>query len=165
MKKRWLLPITMLMAALLFILLVPAHAGPPENAEGVWQYQPFIENVRTAGGNTFLDTFENGRWTGTFSGTSMEDGNVVIYSSGAWSFRGIVSFRGAVDNRSGELTMLAVGSRPDAFTDWEGTWVIKSGTGELATLKGRGTWWGPGSPGVGQWGDIYYSGSVHFEPE
>jgi hypothetical protein len=32
-------------------------------------------------------------------------------------------------------------------------------------LKARqAPWWGPGAPDVGEWGDIYYAGKVHFEP-
>lgn len=164
MKKRSLLLIAVLMVALLSALSVSVHAGPPTMAEGLWEYQPFIEDMRFADGNTFLETFENGKWSGTFSGTSTEDGKVVIHSSGAWSFRGIVSFEGDVNGRSGTLTMHVVGTRPDAFTDWTGKWVILSGTDDLATLRGQGTWWGPGAPDVGLWGDIYYSGKIHFEP-
>jgi len=157
--------ITVLIAALLAVFSVPVSAGPPDNAEGLWQYQPFILGAEEAGCNTFLTTFENGMWTGTFEGASTEDGKVVIYCSGAWSFNAIVSFSEvSVNGKEGTLKMSVVGSTPDAFTDWEGKWVIISGTGELANLRGQGIWWGPGAPDVGLWGDIYYSGDVHFEP-
>jgi hypothetical protein len=165
MKKRSLLLITVLMVALLSTLSAPVYAGPPTPAEGLWQYQPFIETMRFADGNTFLETFENGKWSGTFDGTSTEDAKVVIHSSGAWSFRGIVSFEGEVDGKPGTLEMHVVGSRPDALSDWEGKWVILSGADDLATLRGQGTWWGPGAPDVGLWGDIYYAGNIHFESD
>jgi hypothetical protein len=155
-----LLAIVMLLSA----LLMSAQAGPPETAEGLWQYQPFIESVRMAGCNTFLETFENGLWTGTFEGTSTEDGKVVIHCSGSWSFNAIVSFVGAVNGQSGTLRMSVEGSRPDGESEWYGRWVILGGTEDLATLQGQGTWWGPGSPGEPIWGDIYYEGNVHFEP-
>jgi len=166
MKKRSMMfLITILVVVLLSVLSVPVSAGPPENAKGLWQYQPFILDVKKAGCNTFLTTFENGMWTGTFDGTSTEDGKVVIYCSGAWSFNAIVSFNEvSVNGKEGTLKMSVVGSTPDEFTDWEGEWVILSGTGELANLRGQGIWWGPGAPDVGLWGDIYYSGDVHFEP-
>lgn len=163
MKKRSLMLVTMLTVALLSVLSMPAYAGPPDNAEGLWQYQPSIEKTRFADGNTFLKTTENGLWSGTFSGTSTEDGKVVIYSSGAWSFKGTVSFEGQVNGKAGNLTMRVVGSRPDESTDWTGKWVILSGTDDLASLRGQGTWWGPGASGPGSWGDIYYSGNIHFE--
>jgi len=168
MKKRALmLLVTVLMVALLSTLSVPVSAGPPENAEGLWQYIPSIENARVADGNTFLDTSEVGQWTGTFSGVSTEKGKVVRHSSGHVSFKGAVSFIGKVGDKSGTLEMLAVGSKPDLSSEWEGTWVIISGTGDLATLHGQGTWWGPGysSANPSKWGDIYYSGEIHFEPE
>ena len=75
-----------------------------------------------------------------------------------------------VDNLSnspheqGTLVMSVEGSAPDAVSDWHGRWVILRGTDELATLRGQGTWWGPGAPDVGLWGDIYYGGEIHFEP-
>ena len=164
MRKMLLALLTVLMISLLSTLSTPAHAGPPTDVEGLWQYQPFIEKMRFADGNTFLETFENGLWSGTFSGTSTEDGKVVIHSSGSWSFKGKVFFDGMVNGKSGKLTMRVVGSRPDALTDWQGKWVILSGTGDLTTLRGQGTWWGPGAPAPEQWGDIYYSGQIHFEP-
>jgi type II secretory pathway pseudopilin PulG len=164
MKKKRIFAIALLVVALVATLAVPAFAKQSEHAEGLWQYQPFIDEVRLADGNTFLKTHENGKWTGTFSGKSTEDGKVVIHSSGAWSFKGTVSFEGVVNGKTGTLTMLAVGSRPDENTDWTGKWVILSGTGDLANLRGQGTWSGPGAPAPEQWGDIYYAGDIHFEP-
>ena len=164
MNKKLLALTILLMAALLFTLSAPVLAGPPTPAEGLWRYQPFIEEVRLAGGNTFMKTYENGEWIGTFFGTSTEDGTIVIHSSGAWSFKATVAFEGEVEGKVGELTMHVVGSRPDATADWTGKWVILYGTGELATLRGQGDWWGPGAPAPGEWGDIYYSGGIHFEP-
>ncbi len=165
MRKKMFLLTIMMIAVLLLALSAPVQAGPPEDAEGLWQYQPFILEVREAGCNTFVTTFENGIWTGTFDGTSTEDGQVVIHCSGAWSFKAIVTFHEVtVDGKSGTLEMSVVGGRPDATSDWEGKWVILGGTGEVSSLRGQGTWWGPGAQGVGTWGDIYYAGNVHFEP-
>jgi hypothetical protein len=165
MRKLSLTLLAALMILVASALAMPVQAGPPTPAEGLWQYQPFILDVKEAGCNTFLTTFENGMWTGTFEGTSTEDGKVVIHCSGAWSFNAIVSFSEVtVDGREGTLTMSVGGGQPDEDSDWEGRWVILSGTGELATLRGQGIWWGPGAPDVGVWGDIYYSGQIHFEP-
>jgi hypothetical protein len=163
MKKMLLTLLTMFIA--LSMLSIPAHAGPPKPAEGLWRYKPSIVDVRIADGNTFFTTTEEGEWTGTFVGTSSEEGKVVIHRSGFWSFNGLVFFDAVtVDGKSGTLVMSAVGKRADVFADWQGKWVILSGTGDLASLRGQGTWWGPGAPEVEQWGDIYYSGKIHFEP-
>ena len=43
-----------------------------------------------------------------------------------------------------EKLMDAIGDRPDAASDWRGTWIITSGTGDLEGLRGHGTFWGPG---------------------
>lgn len=165
MRRKTLLLTIIIVAALLLAHSVPALASPPEDAEGLWQYQPFILGVREAGCNTFLTTFENGIWSGTFSGTSTEEGQVVIHCSGAWSYKAIVTFQNVtVAGKSGTLEMSVVGDRPDAASDWAGKWVILGGTGELSDVRGQGTWWGPGASGVGTWGDIYYAGNIHFDP-
>ena len=78
---------------------VPVQAGPPLEAYGLWQYKPYILEERIVGGNTFLKTFEEGLWTGTFAGTSTEDGKVVIHRNGDWSFNAIVSFEGEVEGK------------------------------------------------------------------
>jgi len=167
MKKTCLTLITVLMV--LSILSIAAHAGPPTTAEGLWQYIPTIEDVRVANGNTFIHITEVGQWTGTFEGVSTEEGTVVRHSSGFVSFKGKVSFVGSVGDRSGTLEMRVVGEKPDQLpgTEWEGKWVILSGTDGLATLHGHGTWWGPGwnSAHPTEWGNINYSGKIHFDPE
>jgi hypothetical protein len=162
-KKRVLTLVTMIL--ILSTLSAPALAGPPTEVGGLWQYTPYFVSVRMADGNTFLETFEEAIWTGDFDGESTEDGQVVIRASGSWSYKGIVSFEGTVDGRSGTMEMFVAGRRPDGFSDWQGRFVILSGTGELASLRGQGTWWGPGAPDLGQQGDIFYSGKIHFEPE
>jgi hypothetical protein len=163
MKKRVLTLLTMI--TILSTLSAPALAGPPTEVGGVLTYTPSILDVRVADGNTFLHTSEEALWTGNFEGDSTEDGRVVIHSSGFWSYKAISSFEGTVDGQSGTLEILMAGKRPDALSDWQGRWVILSGTDELANLRGRGTWWGPGAPDVGEWGEVDYSGKIHFEPE
>jgi hypothetical protein len=170
MKKISLFLITLLIVAFLIMLSVPAHASQPSKAEGLWQYTTYILEAREAGCNTFLTTFEESVWSGTFEGTSTEDGKVVIHCSGKWSFKAIVTFdqvtvkdeSGA--DRSGTLEMSAVGSRPDGSAEWFGQWVITDGTDGLKNLHGQGNFWGPGAPDVGVQGDIYYDGNYHFEP-
>jgi len=163
MKTRVFTLLTMIL--ILSILSTPALAGPPTEAGGLWQYKPEILEMWFADGNMFLHTAEEAVWTGTFEGDSTEDGLVVVHSSGLWTFNGMVSFVGTVDGKSGTMEMSVNGTRPDEFSDWTGRWVILSGTDELANLRGQGRWWGPGAPEPGEWGDIDYSGKIHFEPE
>ena len=105
---------------------------------------------------------------GSCSGVTRENCNFVPcpgeFLLRNWSFKAIVSFEGYVDDKYGTLKMSVVGTRPDGLADWQGKSVILSGTGELANLRGQGTWWGPGAPAPEVWGDIYYAGNYHFEP-
>ncbi len=162
--KRMLLKLVTL-SAILAMVSIPVLAGPPTAAEGLWLYLPTVVSERWADGNRFVQTTEVGEWSGTFDGVSTEVGQVVRHSSGFRSFTAIVSFEGEVDGKEGTLEMSVAGKRPDAFSDWQGRWVILSGTDELTNLRGQGIWWGPGAPAPEEWGDIYYSGTIHFEPE
>jgi hypothetical protein len=155
------------LSVILSMLSVPALAESPTAASGDWYYMPSIVSVRVAGGNTFIESTEEGIWTGTFEGESREAGHVARHRSGFVSFRATVSFDDVtVDGKSGTLQMRVVGEKPDASSDWQGKWVILSGTGELATLRGHGTWWGPGYNPLlpDEWGEIHYGGQIHFEP-
>jgi hypothetical protein len=141
-----------------------APAGSATAASGLWRYKPRIEHVRVVDSKAFFDTSAEGVWTGTFIGASTEVGQVVIHSSGIWSFSATVSFsRVTVDRKSGTLELSIVGERPDVSADWQGEWVILSGTGDLATLRGQGTWWAPAVPEAAEWSIAYYGGQVDFE--
>lgn len=73
----------------------------------------------------------------------------------------------ALESQPGTLKFVMVGKgqlTPGGPTDqymW-GQWVIVSGTGGLANVHGRGTWWGPGMNEEGA--DLWYDGDVHFHP-
>jgi hypothetical protein len=160
-----LLAIAALMVALLAGLSVPAQAGPPEDAGGEWRYIVTDVDVRMAGCNTFMTTYDEGVWTGTFEGESTEVGVVVVHCSGKTSFNGSLSFVGEVNGESGSLEMSVVGQCCDEQGHWKGQWVILSGTGGLANLRGQGAWFGPGAGGPFKWGTVDYAGNYHFEPE
>ncbi len=158
----------------LFVLLValmpvaPAAAGFPTNVSGVLNYTPYLTNPdeepRTAGANTFFDTYEDSRWEGSFTGTSYDECVVAIHRSGRWNYRALAYFEGSVYGREGKLTMRLTGSRPDGDSDWHGQWVIINGSGGLKNLRGHGTFDGPGSEGFGEEGAVNYEGQVHFAP-
>lgn len=164
MTKTSLALVTIVM--LLSALLMSAQAGPPTAAGGDWLYMPTVVGTRIADGNTFRELSEVGEWSGTFEGVSTEGGTVVQHSSGFVFFKGVVSFVGTVNGQSGTMEMSVVGSKADPTAEWEGKWVILNGTEGLATLRGQGTWSGPGyNPAKPtEWGVIHYAGNVHFEP-
>jgi hypothetical protein len=128
---------------------------------------PSVVSMRVADGNTIYQTTEVGIWTGTFDGESREAGFVTIFDSGLCTFRATVSFLEVeVQGKSGTLEMRVAGTKSDALSDWQGKWAIVSGTGDLATLRGQGTWWGPGYDPTNptEFGEIHYAGRIHFEP-
>ena len=192
MKKK----LFVLLAVILILstVAIAASATPPENAQGYWYYRPTKDpflGAKFANGNMFLTIADEGFWTGTFNGdvncsedlpeieppdilaencgVSTDIGWVVIHSNESWFYRGIVSLDPVtVDGKLGTLEMRVSGSRPDALTDWDGgKWVITGGTGELAGLRGQGTWSGPGWLGIDPnvYGVIPYSGNIHFESD
>jgi hypothetical protein len=158
---------------LMVVLAAPVHAGEFQEASGEWCYIPTpVEEPKIAGDNVFVVSAEEATWSGTFVGTSEETGNVYTHKGdGFWLFRGRVHLEVTVldstgQPRSGELFMRVDGTRPDAFSAWEGNWLITGGTGELKNLRGRGQ-----VGGIGYTGDppnvpgcVTYGGTIHFEP-
>ena len=149
-----------------------AYADVPEGedgADGVWYYSPVVEEIKPLPyppcppGKAFLSATYTSRWTGTLAGASADTGILIAHGElpdavpmlfvGTCSFKDVV-----VGSVSGDLEMDTIGHRPDATSQWRGTWVVTSGTGGLEGLCARGTFWGPGwlgnpaEPGV-----IYYS--------
>ena len=162
MKRKILISLTF--AIMLSLLAIPVFASPPTNASGIWKYMPTeLTFIKESGGNQFFDLTEAGIWTGTFKGTSVDYGPVVMHRSGATSFKGIVDFDGEVDGKTGTLMIKVNGRKPNPTADWKGSWVILSGSGELSNLHGQGKWWGPGYNPADPttYGVIHYSGHIH----
>lgn len=156
MRKMFLTPLIVCIAALLFVLLTPAvYATTPATASGAWTYVPTFTQ-RVAGGNTFRYGEEVSTWTGTFDGTSNDVFTAVIHPSGHVTVTGLIDFTGIVNGAEGTLVIRFVGTRV-LPGPWSGQWVILSGSGDLANLHGQGTWWGPPT-------DVDYSGQIHFDP-
>jgi hypothetical protein len=147
------------------VMAIPALARSNGHAEGVWSYLPAgppVEDV--IGPHTFMTLSDAGEWTGSITGHADDFGEAVIHSAGPWYYWGTVPFESAtVKGKTGGLMISVYGSRPNMAAEWEGTWEITSGTGDLAGVWGQGTWEGPGwqgdpvVPGL-----IYYSGKIHL---
>ncbi len=143
------------------------NSTQPISVSGKWHYTPFIKDTRVADNYTFLEAYTKDppdTWEGTFVGKSEDVYNITINSAGAWDFSGVVLFDGVVGDREGTLVIWVSGKKLDAEADWSGKWVVLRGIGDLANLRGEGTWWGPGAPDVGQRGSVDYSGKIHFDP-
>ncbi len=161
MRKMLLTPLVVCMVALLSMLSLPAYAKPPMLAEGSFDYTFEIMDQKWADGHWFFTATEYETWEGDFEGTAVSFFRVVWfnYPDGPLNVWLRSDFEGTVMGKQGTLVIQLVGWRylPE---DWYGEWVIISGTGELANLKGQGIWWGPGFGAPGP--DIFYSGNIHF---
>jgi urocanate hydratase len=123
------------------------------------------ELAAVVAGDTYVaDYSEDETWLGDFEGTAVSPFLFVQRPSGsieAWIY---TEFEGTVlGEYEGTFVMMAVYKAPSDSTEWHGEWVILSGTGDLANLRGFGTAWGPGSSNEDDGiTDIYYSGEVYF---
>jgi hypothetical protein len=168
MKKKLFVLLAVIMV--LSLMLIPActPTAEDENAEGVWSYLPAGPPiVDVVGPHTFMTISDAGDWTGTITGSADDFGEVAIHSSGPWYYNGTVPFDSVtVNGRMGGLLISVYGSRPNADAEWDGTWIIISGKGDLAGLRGHGTWEGPGWQGDPEVpGVVNYSGSIRFESD
>jgi hypothetical protein len=148
---------------LLSLFLIPAaSATPPMPVLGQWSYLPYkVVIPKTAGSNIFKSGEENGRWLGSFVGTSVDSFEVIAHHAIFATCQGHISFTGTVDGKSGTLSINFIGKKSLVTGLWSGTWVILSGTDGLANLHGEGTWGGPGYLNDGEYGLLTYSGMIH----
>jgi hypothetical protein len=158
--------------AILSLLTISALAGMQidsgwgNHVEGVWTYLPVGEPlVDVVGNHTFMKISDTGDWNGGIFGDADDYGEVALHNvSGYWYYFGTVPFESAtVKGKTGALVISVFGWRPDMTTDWEGTWEIISGSGELANIEGHGTWDGPGWQGDPLVpGEVDYTGKINF---
>ncbi len=154
MKKKLFILLAAIMV--LSLISIPAYANQSEDevaADGVFCYLPRPRDassdfLKVAGHNYYTAESDVGEWTGVFTGTSEDYGMAISHSEGRMIFIDTVLFDTVdVEGTSGGLEMYLTGEKPDRVSDWEGSWVITSGSGALQDLQGHGTWWGPGWQG------------------
>jgi len=160
-NRKILLTVVALAAVLLATPYIgTVYATQPTAVSGSFDYTFEVTGMREADGNVFLYAAEDEVWIGDFEGTSQAVFRVGMFRSGFWNVWLRSTFTGTVLGKSGTLVIQLVGKKPGG-EDWYGQWVILEGTGELADLRGRGTWWGPGAGPVSP--NIEYMGQVHFD--
>jgi len=155
---------------ILVCMLLPVASAPATASESVevsaeidYWFQPTA--IRQAGPNVFMDAVEQQDYRGDMVGTGNSVFTVAMFRD-FWTVWLRSEFEGVIDGREGTLVLQLVGQKP-VDGEWSGTWVIISGTGELANAHGGGTWWGPGyrsdekTPGDP---DCYTLGLIHFDP-
>jgi len=165
------------MVALLPTLWIPTVlATKPTYVSGSLAYDPVIVGSKLAGRNLHLETTEEALWSGGLTGVSWDEPcRVVVHNAVLDAEGNIVNFdfrwytaiatftECTVGDKTGGLVMRLVGMDSGPGTDWSGKWVILRGTGELANLRGQGTWWGPGWPPGIPTPTIFYEGWIHFD--
>lgn len=148
------------MLAAFYVLAIPAAKAETSVAvEGkmVWDLNTLkIIKSLPANGNTILWGTTTVFVTGSFAGTATDTWTETLFQTGALSLRDVLTVSTSVDGKSGTLTLLLVGRAAPPGAYWTGQWTILSGTDDLATISGHGTWW---TAEVG----YDYSGFVEFE--
>jgi Protein of unknown function (DUF3224) len=143
-----------LAVALIIVLaalsVVPALAsGPPLAASGAFTQLSFVQtNVRIVGGATLFTFTETDSLSGTFNGTSVIDGACVVRPSQQAVCQAVETFTGTVVGSAGTVVFRDVIVLDLTTNAAQGSFTIVSGTGDLATLHGHGTFQGAGGSGT-----------------
>ena len=150
---RRLLAIPIIVVALV-LAAAPVVADPPTEVAGHWDYALLgPPDVRVAGQNTFVHAMDEGTWTGSFVGTSIEEFVVVEHRNHAF-YKGEMVFEGCVGDACGMMTIKTNGTLVYG-QDWVGHWVIQDATDGLEGLHGNGTFTGPPF-------SLDYKGQINF---
>jgi hypothetical protein len=98
LKLRFMLVGSVVAGLAAVVLSGPAVASPPLLASGTFYQDTFTNNtiVKVVGGNVFLDDHDLHSYTGTFTGTDVFDGTVVVRKDGRVSWHGVSTFTGTV---------------------------------------------------------------------
>jgi hypothetical protein len=171
MRKKLLSTLLMCITGLLCPLLLPAAHS--QTVEGTFDYNYETVYQEEAHGRTILYALEHEQWTGSFDGTAHAVFIVLVDEAGAMTVDLFSTFTGTVNGKTGSLVIHLIGEKPSPEEDWAGDWDIVRGIGDLADLRGQGTWGGPGyegpSPPDPNWDpvgegntrpDIWYKGTM-----
>jgi hypothetical protein len=149
----------MISAVILSALLIPTvFAKKHTLVDGTWSWGVDNWMERPANGNMHISATELDVFSGTFEGTGIGPFKMTWHSNDVITGSGKTVFTGSVDGKSGTCVIMWVGKTINEEFWWSFKWIIISGTGELSNLRGKGTCYGPGPPGVEM------TGWIHFDP-
>lgn len=178
------LGIVLLAAFMLMLPLSAVSAAKPEQISGEWRFTgpmpPIYSDQKTAGANLFTTQWNTGEYdvgpiVGTFEqyiymkmhfGNPKIDFETMLTTPPAtwppydWNWHIVRTFTGSVNGKEGTFVMYleTKGSHPGSPGTMKGTWVIISGTDELANLHGQGTWTNKATQ------RLSYEGKINFSP-
>jgi uncharacterized protein DUF3224 len=124
-----------LLASLL--LLPAAHASTLSSGSGSFTATGEVISIRQADGNTIVTATEVQTLTGVLTGTRMASGIMIFHPDGTFTAHDTGTFTGAVDGRSGSITISGASSGTGNIGS--GQIVGDRGTGGLAGLHLQGT--------------------------
>jgi hypothetical protein len=151
---------------LALVVVTSAGASPPTSVTGSFaDTSATLANPRLAGGNTIFDLTATTVWTGTFTGTGIITGTLIIHADGSANFQDTEIFTGMVNGASGTVTFNLAGTGTPGTTPgttiYQDTHTITGGTGALANLHGVLTLVGTVPAGLPV---ATYTGQIHFDP-
>jgi hypothetical protein len=121
------------------LLLLPASANASTLSSGSGSFTTTGEviSVRQAGGNTIVTATEVQTLTGVLNGTRLATGIEIFHPDGTFTAHDSGTFTGAVDGRTGSITIS--GASSGVGNTGDGQIVGDQGTGGLAGLHLQGT--------------------------
>ena len=138
--RRWLLFALVLAGAALLPAVTHAQPSPGTiQASGTIQAlgPPEVISSQTVAGTTFITQRARYRVTGTLTGSAVADERVILLATGTVILFSDATFTGTVAGHAGTLRISSVFTGD--IQSVQGPFVIRSGTGDLATLRGQGT--------------------------
>lgn len=126
-----------------------AATGPPAAATGSFTQVSFVVSSERVVGSVFMFDFtETDLLTGTLTGTSVLEGSCAVPPTGSASCHALETFTGSVDGRAGTAEFWNVFEVDFATGSFSGRFTALGGTGDLANLRGQGTFEGTGTTGT-----------------
>ena len=158
MRKTAPLLIVCLLAFAVTLSIPLVHATKPTQVSGTIVALGFtVTGMRLADGNTIVTMIETESLAGDLIGTAVAEVREVIHASGRVEGQALSTITGTAMGKSGTVVLRYVMTGTYGGT-FSGEWVILSGTGDLANLRGQGSVTADTSAGTGT-----YSGQIHFE--
>jgi hypothetical protein len=135
--RRWVRMVTLSMVSVLSLAVAPAvYADESVQASGTFTVSFSPVSVRTADGNAFIDYTFSEHMLGTFDGTRVGSGWLVIHPDGSLKTANSGVFRGTIAGASGTAIMYYRGS--GTFASAGGRFRVTNGTGGLAGIHANG---------------------------
>jgi hypothetical protein len=125
-------------SAVMLLVAAPAAASQPSPVASTFTVSSVTTtDTRTADGNTFITATRTAELTGTLTGTTFDDIEVVMHSNGTTSVRGTGTCTCTVEGRTGifEYHFTGRGVFPASLS---GRYVVHHGAGGLEGLHAQG---------------------------